>query len=339
MTQEDKTHAPVQSRFELSKETQTAPVSSWFRPRSAVIEAGDLFLLVTTDHKRYLITLQPNQKLHTHVGIYEHNQMLGQPPGATVISTMAHPALVLEPGLTDLIQHLKRGTQIIYPKDAAYIVHRLSLRAGSRVIEAGTGSGGLTTALAWAVAPTGLIYTYETRQETHNLARRNLERVGLWPYVQMFQRSIEEGFLQTDVDALFLDVREPWHFLDQVRMALRPGGFFASLVPTTNQVSELLYALERNSFADIAVEELLLRHYKPVPDRLRPEDTMAAHTGFLIFARSIATTVDATRWHAKERQRYRSRVKADEEIAAAQAQRTIDRENGGLKYPPMPLPD
>lgn len=339
MTQADKVNDPMPSATQSPKELQAAPVSSWFRPRSAVIEAGDLFLLVTTDHKRYLITLQPHQKLHTHVGIFDHDQMIGQPPGATVVSSLGHHALVLEPGLTDLIQHLKRGTQIIYPKDAAYIVHRLSLRAGSQVIEAGTGSGGLTTALAWAVAPTGVIYTYETRQETHMLARRNLERVGLLPYVQMFQQSIEDGFRQTNVDALFLDVREPWHFLDQVRAALRPGGFFASLLPTTNQVSELLYALEGHSFADIAVEELLLRYYKPVPDRLRPEDSMVAHTGFLIFARSIAGTVDAARWHARERQRYRARLKADEEIAAAQAQRAVDRESGGLKYPRLPLPD
>src|SRR4051812_8267373 len=104
MTQTDKLNDPVQNKSGL-RETQTAPVSSWFKPRSAIIEAGDLFLLVTTDHKRYLITLQPHQRLHTHVGIYEHDHMLGQPPGATVHSTLNHPALVLEPGLTDLIQH------------------------------------------------------------------------------------------------------------------------------------------------------------------------------------------------------------------------------------------
>lgn len=328
----------VENLPEVSQE-KAAPASSWFKPRSTLIEAGDLMLLVTTDHKRYLLTLQPHRQHHTHVGIYDHDQMLGQTPGATVHSTMGYPALVLEPSLTDLIQHLKRGSQIIYPKDAAYLVHRLNLRAGCHVVEAGTGSGGLTTALAWAVAPTGVVFTYEVRAEAYNLARNNLERVGLLPYVKMFQRSIDDGFLQTNADALFLDVREPWHYLEQARTALRPGGFFASLVPTTNQVSELLSALEQHSFADIAVEELLLRSYKPVPDRLRPEDSMAAHTGYLIFARSIADSVDAARWHAKERQRYRSRQKAGEELAAAQVQRDADRASGGLKYPPLPLPD
>ena len=203
--------------------------------------------------------------------------------------------MILEPALGDLMTHLKRGTQIIYPKDAAYLVHRLNLRAGSRVIEAGTGSGVLTTALAWSVAPMGRVYTYEVRPETHQLARRNLERVGLLPYVEMSLGSIDEGFRQTGVDALFLDVREPWRFLDAVRDALKPGGFFAGLIPTTNQVSDLIMGLEANSFGEVAVEELLLRAYKPVPDRLRPDDTMIGHTGYLVFARCLPPDADASR--------------------------------------------
>ena len=91
----------------------------------------------------------------------------------------------MEPSLHDLMTHLKRVTQIIYPKDAAWLVHRLNLHAGSRVIEAGTGSGGLTTALAWAVAPQGSVYSYEARPDIHGMARTSLERVGLLPFVQL----------------------------------------------------------------------------------------------------------------------------------------------------------
>ena len=58
-------------------------------------------------------------------------------------------------------------------------------------------------------------------------------------------------------------------------------------MPTTNQVSDLIVGLEDHHFGNIEVEELLLRAYKPVPQRLRPADTMVGHTGFLIFARKI----------------------------------------------------
>lgn len=328
----------------MSSETTThvntgeATASSWFKPKSNTTAPGDLVLLVTTDLKRYVVKLAERRTLHTHLGIYHHDDLIGQSLGSVVYSTLRHEAILLEPALDDLIHHLKRGTQIIYPKDAAYLVHRLNLRAGMQVIEAGTGSGGLTTALAWAVAPTGIVYSYEVRPEIHNLARNNLESVGLLPYVRLFQGDIEQGFQQRNVDALFLDVRMPWKHLEQVRVALRPGGFFASLLPTTNQVSELLVGLEAHSFADIAVEELLLRAYKPVPDRLRPDDSMNGHTGFLVFARCIDPAIASSRWHAAERQRYRARVQTQAVIAAEEERRAAERAQGGKKYPPVPLP-
>jgi tRNA (adenine57-N1/adenine58-N1)-methyltransferase len=312
--------------------------SPWFAPKKAQTTAGDLVMLLTSDHKRYVVKLRAHQELHCHLGVYRHDDLIGRRLGVAVQSSLGHDALLLEPSLTDLIQHLKRGTQIIYPKDAAYLVHRLNLRAGSRVIEAGTGSGGLTTALAWAVAPTGMVYSYESRIETHRLARNNLEAVGLLSYVQLFPTSIDQGFQQSEVDALFLDVRTPWQYLQDVRQALRLGGFFASLAPTTNQVSALLLGLEQQGFVDIAVEELLLRAYKPVPDRLRPDDMMNAHTGFLVFARCVEQTIDSSRWHAKERQRYRARLQTQTEIEAEEARRAADRAQGGKKYPPLPLP-
>jgi tRNA (adenine57-N1/adenine58-N1)-methyltransferase catalytic subunit len=312
--------------------------SSWFRPRNEYIAAGDLVLLLTAGQKRFLVRMVTGQRLHTHLGIYDHDQLIGIKWGSSLLSTMQQPALVVQPGLTDLMMHLKRGSQIIYPKDAALIVQRLNLRAGSTVIEAGTGSGVLTTALAWSVAPLGTVYTYEVRAETHQLARKNLERVGLLEYVQMFEGSIEGGFAQQDVDALFLDVREPWRYLPQVQEALCSGGFFASLLPTTNQVSDLLLGLEAHSFTDISVEELLLRSYKPVPDRLRPDENMNGHTGFLVFARYVSELLDSSRWQAKERQRYRARMQAKAEYDAEMERREQNSDANERKYPRLPLP-
>jgi tRNA (adenine57-N1/adenine58-N1)-methyltransferase len=49
----------------------------------------------------------------------------------------------------------------------------------------------------------------------------------------------------------------------------------------------LLTALQRFEFGFIEVCEIMLRYYKAVPERLRPTDRMVAHTGYLIFARSL----------------------------------------------------
>jgi tRNA (adenine57-N1/adenine58-N1)-methyltransferase len=306
----------------------------WFRPATTHTQERDLVLLMVAGGKRYLFALRHGQQLHTHLGVYSHDAIMGRPWGETVYSSLQQPGLVLEPSLTDLMTHLKRGTQIVYPKDAAYLVHRLNLRSGSRVVEAGTGSGGLTIALAWAVAPTGKVYSYEMRQEAHQLARRNIERAGLLPYTELVQENIDQGFQQRNVDALFLDVREPWRNLESVGQTLKPGGFLACLLPTTNQVSELLTGLDTHGFTDVAVEELLLRSYKPVPERLRPDDTMIGHTGFLVFARCVPPGVDVARWQSKERQRFRARQKMREEVD----KRALEDEASGRKYPRMPLP-
>lgn len=325
----------------ISITERTPEQVAWTRPRLATVQDGDLVMLVAADYTRFIVRLHAGQATHTHQGMFQHDAVIGQRWGAAVLSQQGHRALTLEPSLADLIRHLKRATQIIYPKDAAYIVHRLNLRAGSRVIEAGTGSGGLTTALAWAVAPDGMVYTHEARPDIFRVARQNLERVGLLPFVHMVQSDIEDGFAASNVDALFLDVREPWHYLPQVRVSLRVGGFFASLLPTTNQVVELLHGLEAHSFADMAVEELLLRPYKPTPDRFRPDDTLIPHTGYMVFARCIDAGEESSRWQRKERNRYEARRKMTAEIEAEASRRAADRAPGNvgnMKYPPLPLP-
>ena len=68
---------------------------------------------------------------------------------------------------------------------------------------------------------------------------------------------------------------------------LKGGGFFGNILPTTNQVSNLLIALQREGFEFVEVCEVLIRYYKTVPQRLRPVDRMVAHTGFLIFGRPV----------------------------------------------------
>jgi tRNA (adenine57-N1/adenine58-N1)-methyltransferase len=191
-----------------------------------------------------------------------------------------------------LLVDLKRSTQIMYPKDIGFILTSMSIGPGQTILEAGTGSGSMTVALAYAVGPQGRVVTYEKRPEFQNLARKNLERMGLDLRVEFKLGDIADGIAETNVDACFLDVPNPWDYIQQVRGALKPGGFFCNLVPTFNQVERLLYGLRREHFAFVEVCELLLRYYKPEPTRLRPTDRMVAHTGFLTFGRRIEPSED-----------------------------------------------
>ena len=302
----------------------------------SLTKVDDLVLLVTGGGKRHLLRLQPGRQFHSNLGKVMHDELIDLPYGYTVYSHLGHAFLLLEPSLDDRMTRIKRNTQIIYPKDAAMIVRRLSLQAGSRVIEAGTGSGGLTVALAWAVAPSGRVFSYEIRDEHVEVARSNLEKMGLLPYVELHNASILDGFNQSNVDALVLDLRTPWIFLEQAHKALRPGGFFTALVPTTNQVSELLHGLEDSSFADICVEEVLVRNYKPVPDRLRPDDSMVGHTVFVISARPIVDPEEPGRWLSEGRKRYEARKKLSERIEEEESKRASQSPEKGSMRPKLP---
>jgi tRNA (adenine57-N1/adenine58-N1)-methyltransferase len=101
-----------------------------------------------------------------------------------------------------------------------------------------------------------------------------------------------DGFSERGVDALFLDVPNPYDYLQQVREALKPGGSFGCILPTTNQVILLLGALRQAHFAFVDVCELMLRYHQAEASKFRPTDRMVAHTGFLIFARPVTIGED-----------------------------------------------
>jgi len=271
-------------------------------------QAGDLAQLVGLRHKHFILTLVAAGELHTHRGIVRHDDLIGRLWGSQVFSHTGAPFFLLQPALADLLLDLPRNTQILYPKDIGFILVSMGIGPGQIVMEAGTGSGSMTIALAYAIGPQGKVFSYEVRAEMQSLARKNIERLGLTERVTFKLRDIADGFDETNADAFFLDVPNPWDYIQQVRAALKPGGFFCGLVPTFNQVQELLHALRRDRFAFIEVCEILLRYYKPEPSRLRPTDRMVAHTGFLIFGRRIEPGEDAKVEELMDEQNLEDRV-------------------------------
>ena len=250
-------------------------------------QVGDLALMVSAQKKRYLIRLAYEDQLQTHRGIVKHIDLIGKKWGTRIYSHLGSPYLLLQPSLADLIVETKRNTQILYPKDIGYILVTLDIGPGKRVLEAGSGSGAFTTALAYSVGDKGHVFSYDQRESAQNLARKNLAKVGLEGRITFKFRDIGEGFDETELDSIFLDIPNPYDYLHQVRAALKSGGFFGCILPTTNQVSKTILALHQENFSFIDICEIMLRFYKSSAHRLRPTDRMVAHTGYLVFARPI----------------------------------------------------
>jgi len=252
-----------------------------------VAQEGDLVQLLGSGHKSHFIRLQHGEKFQTHRGVIQHDDFIGKAWGTRVNSHQGNPFYLLQPGIADLINNIKRSTQILYPKDIGLILITMGIGPGQTVLEAGTGSGGLTTAFAYFVGQQGHVYSYDRNPEFQKVAASNLSRFDLLDRVTLKLGDVQDGFSENNVDAIFLDVPNPYDYLNQVKATLKPGGYFGTLVPSFNQAALTLKNLKHQEFGFIEMCEVLIRYYKTNWDRLRPTDRMIAHTGFMIFARAV----------------------------------------------------
>jgi len=255
-------------------------------------QEGDLVELTNLRKGFFILRLERGKTLQTHRGILKHDDLIGKEWGSEILSHMGKPFYLYPVTLSGMLKNTKRNTQILYPKDIGYIILNMGIGPGSRVIEAGSGSGALTQALAFYVGENGHIYSYESKPQMLDLAKKNLDLIGLTTRVEFKLRDIIGGFDETNVDALFLDLPTPQDYLFQAKKALRAGGSFGCILPTANQVITLLNALRMSDFSFVEVCEISLRFYKPDEMRFRPTDRMVAHTGYLIFARAIHTNAE-----------------------------------------------
>lgn len=251
-------------------------------------KVGDLVQLLRDREKSFIFHLKKGEKFQSHHGYILHDDLINVLWGSKVKTHKGVEFTLLHPALDDLLRSIERETQIMYPKDIGYLIMTMGISPGSKVIEAGTGSGALTTALAYIVGKKGKIISYESKESNLKTAKANIEQYGLQEQVVFKHKDISEGFEENNIQAVFLDLPDPENYIQYVRKALIPGGFFGSILPTTNQVSTLITALKQHNFGNIEVSEILHRYYKPSATRLRPSDKMVAHTGFLIFARKFA---------------------------------------------------
>ena len=251
----------------------------------AVINEGGDVLLYLNRHRTYLVKVEKGKSFHTHKGFIQLDQLIGKSYGTRVLSNTGTEFAVLKPQLSDFIFKSQRKTQITYPKDVALIVMFSGIGPGSRVVEAGTGTGALTTALAHYVKPDGRVYSYEIREEFTQTAMKNLKRADLLSYVELKGKDITQGIDETEVDAVILDLATPWLVISHAHSALAGGGTIVSFSPTIDQVVKTAEALEQNYFIDIETVECIMRRMQTERGKTRPETLMTGHTGYITSAR------------------------------------------------------
>ncbi len=194
---------------------------------------------------------------------------------------------ILRPSIKDTLGLLERRAQVLIPKDSFQIPLQLDLGCGSRVIEGGVGSGALTLVLLKAVGPEGRVYSYDNREDSAAIARRNVKMSGLEESWEMIVGDIKTAKLRDDVDAAILDIPDPWDALGNTIGSVRVGGYIGCYVPNANQLETTVRKMRELGLMEITSYETLQREMVVHEGGVRPSFDMLGHTGYLAFGRKM----------------------------------------------------
>ncbi len=263
--------------------------------RARPLEYGESVLLWEIGRDRsFLITLKPGEVFHTHKGKIAHDEIAGKLEGSLIHSSTGAGFWAFRPRLPERMMKVRRRTQIVYPKDAGWLALALDLQPGMRVIEMGTGSGAFTILLAQLVGPEGKVYTFDRRGDFLENALKNIAQAGLRDRVEAQVLEAGEPFPVKEVDAVFLDLPEPWRAIQPAYKALLPGRPLALIVPTAEQLKRSVQTLTEEGFGAVEVVELLERRMLVrSKEGVRPFELMVGFTGYLVSARKVLRSVSS----------------------------------------------
>jgi tRNA (adenine57-N1/adenine58-N1)-methyltransferase len=245
--------------------------------------------VILVDEKGNKILLRVDSGAHKvkGLGVYDSGPLIGKELGDT-ITIAQRKFMLLRPAIADMITVMERKAQIILPKDGMVIIHHCDIKSGDTVVEGGAGSGALTMLLAHAISPEGRVISYEIREDFSRIARRNVRRSGLEEYVEIISGDVTKAITENDVDAVILDIPNPWDAVGNAFTSLKPGGHLACYSPTMNQVENAVKTMRKHDFISIRTIETLQRNIVVGERGTRPGFDMLGHTGYVTIGRKIS---------------------------------------------------
>jgi len=97
---------------------------------------------IVNNKNKHLAVLKDDQEFVTQNGVIKFNDIKELP--SVINSSNNHEYHVYIPSFEEFILLMKRGPQIIYPKDIGSILIAGNINKNSNILEIGTGSGALT---------------------------------------------------------------------------------------------------------------------------------------------------------------------------------------------------
>lgn len=250
------------------------------------VKKDETVVLIDKNYKKYLISTSSKTDKYKGIGVFDPSILVGKEIGKQ-IEIGSKKFWILKPSLQDKLEALKRKAQIILPRDAAQIIMNCAIEPGQKVMEAGIGSGSLTTALANIVSPEGKVISYDNREDFIKYAMKNLKKSNLEKFVQTKLKDVTIGIGEKNLDAIILDIPNPWGAIKHAYKALKTGGYLCTYSPLSSQVEKTVKEIKKHNFIEVKTMENIQREMIVSEKGMRPKFNMLGHTGYLTFARKV----------------------------------------------------
>ncbi len=249
-------------------------------------------IVLKSKNKKYLTVMKSGEYFITNKGKINYNDIRSIP--SSIKSTTGEEFTIYSPTYKEFVLLMRRGPQIIYPKDVGSIIVDGNIRSDSTVLEIGTGSGALTLYLILILGNNGKLYSLDSDNKNQYRATKTINRF-ISTFNEDYQYNLELinetlydfNFkeIEDDIDTIVTDVPEPWEFFTNNR--IEKDLTWISYLPSISQVEKLTQTLKSKSFKNIEIKENLERYWIVKENILRPKNEMVGHTGFIVSSRYI----------------------------------------------------
>lgn len=231
--------------------------------------------------REYLV--RPGEDLETDLGVLE----IPESPavGERLETHLGEPFALRPLRGPDLFHHLERTGAPMVPRDIGLVMGETGIQTGDRVLDVGTGTGVLATALARAGAT---VLTYERNEEAATVARENLGIAGVSGRVTVRTGDARDDIdrIATDpVDVMTLDTGDASDLVTNAPEVVIDGGFVAAYSPFIETARSVNEAAHKADLTDIRTTETIQREMTFDDRGSRPTTAPVGHTGYLTVAR------------------------------------------------------
>ena len=249
-------------------------------------------VVIQSKNKKYLTVLTSGEEFIINDGKISYDDVKALP--VQVESSTGDIFNIYTPTYKEFVLLMRRGPQIIYPKDVGSIIVDGNIRNNSTVLEIGTGSGALTLFLVLILGNEGNLYSLDIDNKNQYRAHKTIERYlstlnnDITPNLKLINSELINFSLETvedKIDTIVTDVPEPWDFFEN--NIIDKDLTWVSYLPSISQVERLSTCLNDNNFQNIEIKENLERYWIIKENILRPKNEMVGHTGFIVSGRFI----------------------------------------------------